>query len=58
MQKLIESTLVTADGVVADPPLWTMEYQNEEVDADSLKRFLSSDPVLMKRITYEFFAAT
>jgi hypothetical protein len=35
MRKLIESTLVSADGVVADPPLWAMEYRDEEVDADA-----------------------
>ena len=33
MRKLIESTLVSADGVVADPPLWAMEYRDDEVDA-------------------------
>jgi len=57
MRKLIESTLVSADGVVADPPLWAMEYRDEEVDADALERFSSSDALLMGRVTYEFFAA-
>jgi dihydrofolate reductase len=57
MRKLIESTLVSADGVVADPPLWAMEYRDEEVDADALERFSSSDAMLMGRVTYEFFAA-
>ena len=33
MRKLIESTFVSADGVVADPPLWAMEYRDDEVDA-------------------------
>ena len=57
MRKLIESTLVSADGVVADPPLWAMEYRDEEVDADALERFSSSDTMLMGRVTYESFAA-
>ena len=57
MRKLIESTLVSADGVVADPPLWAMEYRDEEVGADALKRFSPSDAMLMGRVTYEFFAA-
>jgi dihydrofolate reductase len=57
MRKLIESTFVSADGVVADPPLWAMEYRDEEVDADALKRFSSSDAMLMGLVTYEFFAA-
>ena len=56
MRKLIESTLVSADGVVADPPLWAMEYRDEEVDADALERFSSSDAMLMGRVTYELFA--
>ena len=57
MRKLIESTLVSADGVVADPPLWAMEYRDEEVDADALERVSSSDTMLMGRVTYESFAA-
>lgn len=40
MLKIIESTLVSADGVVASPPAWAMEYRDEEVDADALERFL------------------
>jgi hypothetical protein len=37
MRKLIESTIVSADGVIADPPLWAMEYRDKEVDADALE---------------------
>jgi dihydrofolate reductase len=56
MRKLIESTLVSVDGVVASPPLWAMEYRDKEVDADSLERFLPTDAMLLGRGTYDFFA--
>ena len=57
MRKLIESTLVSADGVVGDPPAWAMEYRDEEVQADALERLSGSDTLLMGRGTYELFAA-
>ena len=38
MRKLIESTLVSADGVTGDPPLWAMEYRDAEVTAEALER--------------------
>lgn len=57
MRKVIESTLVSADGVVGNPPAWAMEYRDKEVDADALERFLTSDAMLLGRGTYEFFAA-
>ena len=57
MRKLIESTLVSADGVIGDPPAWAMEYRDEEVQADALERLSGSDTLLMGRGTYELFAA-
>ena len=47
MRKLIESTLVSADGVIGDPPAWAMEYRDEEVQADALERLSGSDTLLM-----------
>jgi dihydrofolate reductase len=58
MRKIIESTLVSADGVVGSPPLWAMDYRDEEVTRDALERLSGSDAMLMGRGTYELFAAT
>jgi dihydrofolate reductase len=57
MRKLIESTLVSADGVVGSPPLWAMDYRDEDVTRDALERLSGSDAILMGRGTYELFAA-
>lgn len=32
VRKIIESTLVSADGVVGDPPWWAMEYREEAAE--------------------------
>ena len=58
MRKIIESTLVSADGVIGSPPLWAMDYRDEEVTRDALERLSGSDAMLMGRGTYELFAAT
>ena len=57
MRKIIESILVSADGVVGSPPLWAMDYRDEEVNRDALERLSGSDALLMGRGTYELFAA-
>jgi dihydrofolate reductase len=57
MRKIIESTLVSADGVVGSPPLWALEYRDEEVTRDALERLSGSDAMLMGRGGYELFAA-
>jgi dihydrofolate reductase len=58
MRKIIESILVSADGVVGSPPLWAMDYRDEEVTRDALERLSGSDAMLMGRGTYELFAVT
>jgi dihydrofolate reductase len=58
MRKIIESTLVSADGVIGSPPLWAMDYRDEEVTRDALERLSGSDAMLIGRGTYELFAAT
>ena len=58
MRKIIEATLVSADGVVGSPPVWAMDYRDEEVTRDALERLSGSDAMLMGRGTYELFAAT
>ena len=48
---------MSADGVVGSPPLWAMDYRDEEVTRDALERLSGSDAMLMGRGTYELFAA-
>jgi dihydrofolate reductase len=57
MRKIIESTLMSADGVIGSPPLWAMDYRDEEVTRDALERLSGSDAMLMGRGSYELFAA-
>ena len=57
MRKIIESTLVSADGVIGDPPRWAMEYRDAEVTAEALERLAGTDAMLMGRGTYELFSA-
>jgi dihydrofolate reductase len=57
MRKIIESTLVSADGVVGSPPLWAMDSRDWDVTKDALERLSGSDAMLMGRGTYELFAA-
>lgn len=58
MRTIVQSTLVSADGVVGDPPQWAMGYRDQEVQAEALERLSGSDAMLMGRGTYELFAAT
>ena len=58
MRKIIESTLVSLDGVIGDPPTWVGDYLDEEFQKDALERLLESDAMLMGRRTYEMFANT
>jgi hypothetical protein len=57
VRKIIESTLISADGVIGDPPRWAMEYRDAEVTAEALERLASADAMLMGRGTYELFSA-
>ena len=56
MRKIIESTLVSLDGVIEDPHLWATEYFDSEAERDALELLSTSDAMLMGRRTYEFFA--
>ncbi len=58
MRTMIESTLVTLDGVIADPHIWASEYFDEVATELSLQRLLVSDAMLMGRRTYEIFSTT
>jgi dihydrofolate reductase len=56
MRKIIESTLVSFDGVIGDPHVWAGEYFNDEARSRSLRQLQTSDGILMGRRTYEIFA--
>jgi dihydrofolate reductase len=57
MRKIIESTLVSLDGVIENPHLWATEYFDSEAEKYALELLSTSDAMLMGRRTYEFFAA-
>lgn len=58
MRRIIESTLVSLDGVVSDPGRWAMEYRDAEVVGDALARLGDTDTLLLGRGVYQAFAAT
>jgi dihydrofolate reductase len=57
VRKIVESTLVSLDGVIQDPHLWAMEYFDSEAERHALELLSTADAMLMGRRTYEFFAA-
>ena len=57
MRKIIESTLVSLDGVIEDPHIWATEYFDNEAERHALELLSTSEAMLMGRRTYEFFAA-
>ena len=57
MRKVIESTLVSLDGVIGNPQVWAEPYFDDEAGERALKQLLVSDAMLMGRRTYEMFAA-
>lgn len=58
MRKIIESTLMSVDGVVGNPAAWgVMDYRDGEVQREALRRLSGCDAMLMGRRTYEDFAA-
>jgi dihydrofolate reductase len=56
MRKIIESTLVSLDGIIGDPHLWAMKSFDAEAQKEALGGLLASDAMLMGRNTYEIFA--
>ena len=53
MRRIIESTLVTLDGVIEDPARWAGPYLDEAFQQAALERLRCSDAMLMGRRTYE-----
>ena len=56
MRRIIESTLLSLDGVIGSPHLWASERFDEEARAAALEQLQASDAMLMGRRTYEIFA--
>src|SRR5262245_24777717 len=56
MRKIIESTLVSLDGVFGDPHTWATDYFDDEAQEYALQLLSASDAMLMGRHTFEFFA--
>ena len=57
MRKVVESTLVSADGVIGDPHTWTGEHFGEESVALASEQLRRSDAMVMGRRTYEMFSS-
>src|SRR5262249_10838654 len=58
MRRLIESTLLSLDGVIGEPHVWASEYFDGEAQEKALEQLLASDAMLMGRHTYETFSQT
>ena len=56
VRKMIESTLVSVDGVIGSPQVWAEPYFNDEAGERALEQLLVTDAMLMGRRTYEMFA--
>ena len=56
MRRIIESTLLSLDGVIGSPHLWASERFDEEARAAALEQLQASDAMLMGRRTYEIFS--
>ena len=56
MRRVIESTLVSADGIIGSPPTWTGGLFGAEFAARALGQLQHTDAMLMGRRTYEMFS--
>jgi dihydrofolate reductase len=56
MRRVIESTLISADGVIGEPHLWTGNTFGEKAVAYARERLRHVDAMLMGRRTYELFS--
>ena len=57
VRKVIESTLVSLDGVIGNPQAWAEPYFNAEAGERALEQLLVTDAMLMGKRTYEMFAS-
>jgi dihydrofolate reductase len=56
MRKIIESTLVSLDGVISDPQDWARWYFDGEAQEQATELLARSDAMLMGRNTYQALA--
>jgi len=49
MRKIIESTLVSLDGVFGDPHIWATQYFDQEAEEYALELLSAADAMLMGR---------
>ena len=56
MRRVIESTLLSLDGVIGSPHLWASERFDEGSRAAAFEQLQASDAMLMGRRTYEIFS--
>lgn len=57
MRKVIVSELVTLDGVIEAPHLWSFQFESEEQPRYKFDELFASDALLLGRVTYQGFAA-
>lgn len=57
MGKIVVTEFVSLDGVIEDPHLWNPPYFDEDAGKFKLEETMSSDALLLGRVTYEGFAA-
>jgi dihydrofolate reductase len=56
MRNVVESTLISIDGVIGEPYLWAGEHFGEEAVARAMDQLGHSDAMVMGRRTYEMFS--
>ncbi len=56
MRKVVESTLISADGVIGEPHSWTGEHFGADAVARALEQMRRTDAMVMGRGTYEMFS--
>ena len=56
MRRILESTLVSLDGVIDTPPRWANDYLDDAFRKDALDRLQACDAMLMGRVTYEMLS--
>jgi dihydrofolate reductase len=55
MRKLVESTLVSLDGIIGSPDRWSpFDEESRQLAKEELERY---DALVLGRVTYEFFRA-
>ena len=57
MRKLFVTEFVTLDGIAHAPNEWSSPYWTEEIGKFKLEETMTSDALLLGRVTYEGFAA-